>query len=195
MSTKAVSAMRLSMSARHRLPNASGPSSWARAAYCWKCPSNTAKASSNRVGKCRWSTPWPTPASRAIALRGTSKPRAAKSRFAASRRAARFSAATAGPRLLRRGEGDISKVYPDNSVRMSGRWIVAGFDQEFDVVIVGSGAAALAAALGAVDEGLSALMIESGEKWGGNSNKSGGGMWLPNNPLMREDGAGDSREE
>lgn len=72
---------------------------------------------------------------------------------------------------------------------------MAGFDQEFDVVIVGSGAAALAAALGAVDEGLSALMIESGEKWGGNSNKSGGGMWLPNNPLMREDGAGDSREE
>jgi len=69
------------------------------------------------------------------------------------------------------------------------------FDHEFDVVVVGSGAAALAAALGAVDEGLSAVMLESGDKWGGNSNKSGGGMWLPNNPLMRRDGAGDSRED
>ncbi len=69
------------------------------------------------------------------------------------------------------------------------------FDREYDVVIVGSGGAALAAALGAHDAGLSAVMIESSAKWGGNSNKSGGGMWLPNNPLMRQEGAGDSREE
>ena len=69
------------------------------------------------------------------------------------------------------------------------------FDREYDVVIVGSGGAALAAALGAHDAGLSAVMIESSAKWGGNSNKSGGGMWLPNNPLMRQDRAGDSREE
>src|SRR5699024_7124096 len=72
---------------------------------------------------------------------------------------------------------------------------MTAFDHEFDVVIVGSGAAALATALGAVDEGLSAVMLESSDKWGGNSNNSGGGMWLPNNPLMRRDGAGDSREE
>src|SRR5690625_7366405 len=69
------------------------------------------------------------------------------------------------------------------------------FDHEFDVVIVGSGAAALATALGAVDEGLSAVMLESSDKWGGNSNKSGGGVWLPNDPLMRRDGAGGSRGE
>lgn len=69
------------------------------------------------------------------------------------------------------------------------------FDQEYDVVVVGSGASALAAALGARDEGLSVVMIESSARWGGNSNKSGGGMWLPNNPLMQADGAGDSREE
>lgn len=72
---------------------------------------------------------------------------------------------------------------------------MTSFNEEYDVVIVGSGAAALAAALGAVDEGLSVVMIESSTKWGGNSNKSGGGMWLPNNPLMRADGVGDSREE
>lgn len=58
-----------------------------------------------------------------------------------------------------------------------------------------SGAAGFATALGAIDEGLSVLMLESTAKWGGNSAKSGGGMWMPNNPLMRRDGVGDSREE
>ncbi|MDN5559396.1 MAG: FAD-binding protein, partial [Ruaniaceae bacterium] len=67
--------------------------------------------------------------------------------------------------------------------------------QEYDVVIVGSGSAAFATALGAADSGLSALIIESTEKWGGSTAMSGGGMWLPNNPLMQRDGAGDSREE
>ena len=72
---------------------------------------------------------------------------------------------------------------------------MTSFDYEYDVVIVGSGASALAAALGCQDTGLTAVMIESSDKWGGNSNKSGGGMWLPNNPLMRRDGVLDSRQE
>ncbi|QBR73742.1 FAD-dependent oxidoreductase [Microbacterium sediminis] len=67
--------------------------------------------------------------------------------------------------------------------------------QEFDVVVVGSGAAGLATALGAIDEGLSVLVIESTERWAGSTGMSGGGLWLPNNPLMRRDGVGDSREE
>ncbi len=69
------------------------------------------------------------------------------------------------------------------------------FDKTFDVVVVGSGAAGFATALGAIDEGLSVLILESTGKWGGNSAMSGGGMWLPNNPLMRADGVGDSRED
>src|SRR5262249_6968346 len=69
------------------------------------------------------------------------------------------------------------------------------FDKSYDVVIVGTGAAGFATALGAIDEGLSVLMLESTGRWGGNSAKSGGGMWLPNNPLMRRDRVGDSREE
>ena len=69
------------------------------------------------------------------------------------------------------------------------------FDHTYDVVVVGSGAAAMATALGAVDEGLSVLMVESTPKWGGNTAMSGGGLWLPNNPLMQADRAGDSREE
>ncbi len=69
------------------------------------------------------------------------------------------------------------------------------FDHTYDVVVVGSGAAGFATAMGAADEGLSAVVLESTAKWGGNSAKSGGGMWLPNNPLMQRDRVGDSREE
>jgi Succinate dehydrogenase/fumarate reductase, flavoprotein subunit len=68
-------------------------------------------------------------------------------------------------------------------------------EETFDVVVVGSGAAAFATALGAVDSGLSAVLLESTDKWGGSSAMSGGGMWLPDNPLMRRAGVGDSREE
>lgn len=69
------------------------------------------------------------------------------------------------------------------------------FDESYDVVVVGSGAAGFATAMAAADEGLSVLIIESTAKWGGNTAMSGGGMWMPNNPLMRADGVGDSRAE
>jgi 3-oxosteroid 1-dehydrogenase len=68
-------------------------------------------------------------------------------------------------------------------------------DQTVDVVVVGTGGAAFATALGAADAGLRVLMLESTEKWGGSTAMSGGGMWLPDNPLMRADGVGDSRAE
>ncbi len=68
-------------------------------------------------------------------------------------------------------------------------------DHTYDVVVVGSGAAGLATAMGAVDEGLSVLIIESTDKWGGSTAMSGGGLWLPNNPLMKRARVGDSREE
>ena len=68
-------------------------------------------------------------------------------------------------------------------------------NDRYDVIVVGSGAAAFSTALGAVDEGLSVIMVESAEQWGGNTSMSGGGLWLPNNPLMKREGAADSREE
>lgn len=69
------------------------------------------------------------------------------------------------------------------------------FDHEYDVVVVGSGSAGFSTALGAVDEGLSVLIVEGSEKWGGNTSMSGGGMWLPNNPLMKRARVSDSRED
>ena len=65
----------------------------------------------------------------------------------------------------------------------------------YDVVVVGTGGAGFAAAMGAADEGLSVLMLESTDKWGGSTAMSGGGMWLPDNPLGQRAGVGDSREE
>jgi len=72
---------------------------------------------------------------------------------------------------------------------------VTTFDHTYDVVIAGTGAAGMATALGAADQGLRVLLLESTDKWGGNTAMSGGGMWLPNNPLMRRDRVADSREE
>ena len=72
---------------------------------------------------------------------------------------------------------------------------MADFDHTYDVVVAGTGAAGMATALGAADRGLRVLLLESTDKWGGNTAMSGGGMWLPNNPLMRRDRVADSREE
>ncbi len=69
------------------------------------------------------------------------------------------------------------------------------FDHSYDVVVVGSGGAGFATAMGAADEGLSVLMLEATDKFGGSTAMSGGGMWLPNNPLMQRDGVADSRDE
>jgi 3-oxosteroid 1-dehydrogenase len=69
------------------------------------------------------------------------------------------------------------------------------FDHTFDVVVVGSGGAGFATALGALDEGLRVVLLEGTGKWGGSTAMSGGGMWLPTNPLMQRAGVGDSREE
>lgn len=69
------------------------------------------------------------------------------------------------------------------------------FDLETDVVVVGSGSAALTAALAARDEGLEVMVLESTDLVGGSSAMSGGGAWIPDNPIMREHGVPDSIEE
>ena len=63
--------------------------------------------------------------------------------------------------------------------------------QNIDVLVVGSGAAAIAGAITAARAGLSALIIEKTDNWGGTSALSGGGVWIPNNAFMRENGIDD----
>ncbi|MGC3994905.1 MAG: FAD-dependent oxidoreductase [Propionicimonas sp.] len=69
------------------------------------------------------------------------------------------------------------------------------WDEAVDLIVAGTGVAALATAVTAADAGLKVLMLESTDRWGGSSSMSGGGLWLPNNPLMKRDGVADSREE
>lgn len=66
------------------------------------------------------------------------------------------------------------------------------WDHTVDVLVVGSGAGAMVAALTAHDGGASTLLIEKCTDYGGSSARSGGGMWIPNNHLMRADGVEDS---
>lgn len=68
-------------------------------------------------------------------------------------------------------------------------------DPSKTVVVVGSGAAAMTAALAAREAGLNVLVVESMDKIGGSSGMSGGGMWIPNNPLMLKAGVPDSYEQ
>jgi 3-oxosteroid 1-dehydrogenase len=66
------------------------------------------------------------------------------------------------------------------------------FDEEYDVVVVGSGAGALVGALTAANRGLSVALIEKTDLYGGTTAYSGGGMWLPNNDVELEAGVPDS---
>lgn len=64
-----------------------------------------------------------------------------------------------------------------------------------DLLIIGSGAGAMCAALTATVQGLQVLMIEKEEKFGGASARSGGGLWIPNTPHAARAGVTDSREK
>ncbi|MFB3812619.1 MAG: FAD-binding protein [Terriglobales bacterium] len=66
---------------------------------------------------------------------------------------------------------------------------------EADVVVVGSGGAALTAAILAHDNGAKAVVLEKTNKLGGTTSVSGGAMWIPMNCHMKELGISDSREE
>src|ERR1700759_1803455 len=66
--------------------------------------------------------------------------------------------------------------------------------QEFDVVVVGSGGAGMVAALAAAHRGLSTLVIEKAAHFGGSTARSGGGVWVPNNEVLRRDGVKDTAE-
>lgn len=70
------------------------------------------------------------------------------------------------------------------------------FDKEVDVLVVGSGAGALTAAIVAQREGCKdVLVIEKSDKYGGTSAMSGGGIWIPNSHYARAEGVKDSAAE
>ena len=66
--------------------------------------------------------------------------------------------------------------------------------EEYDVIVVGSGAAGMVAALTAAHQGLSAVVIEKAAHFGGSTARSGGGVWIPNNEILKRDGVTDTKE-
>lgn len=65
--------------------------------------------------------------------------------------------------------------------------------REHDVVVLGTGAAGLIAAVSAHEHGATVGLYEKAEHVGGTTGLSGGIVWIPNNPHMAEAGLDDSR--
>jgi 3-oxosteroid 1-dehydrogenase len=66
---------------------------------------------------------------------------------------------------------------------------------EFDVVVVGSGGAGMTAALAAAHHGLTVVVIEKTDRFGGSTARSGGGLWIPGNEVLRKAGVADTPEQ
>ena len=80
--------------------------------------------------------------------------------------------------------------------RKSATPIKAGrFDDVFDMVIVGAGAAGLSCALFAAWQDNKVLLLEKAADLGGTARKAAFWYWVPNNRPMRELGIKDSRDD
>ncbi len=64
-----------------------------------------------------------------------------------------------------------------------------------DVVVVGTGAAGMTAALAAHHRGLDVVVVEKSAWFGGSTSRSGGGVWIPNNYALAAAGRTDTLEE
>ncbi|MGW0161745.1 FAD-binding protein [Mycobacterium sp. NPDC003323] len=70
------------------------------------------------------------------------------------------------------------------------------WDETVDVLVAGSGAGGATGAYTAAREGLSVIVVEASDKFGGTTAYSGGGgMWFPCNPVLRRAGVDDTLDD
>lgn len=67
--------------------------------------------------------------------------------------------------------------------------------RDFDLIVIGSGAGGLCAALTASLAGLKVVVLEHSAKIGGTSARSSGTVWIPNNFYLRAEGVVDDHEK
>lgn len=72
---------------------------------------------------------------------------------------------------------------------------MADQQNRFDVIVVGSGASGLTAALTARKAGLKVLVVEKADVLGGTSALSGGWIWVPGNDFAKAEGIDDSLDD
>jgi 3-oxosteroid 1-dehydrogenase len=70
-----------------------------------------------------------------------------------------------------------------------------GPSAEFDVIVAGSGAAGMTAALAAAHLGATVVVLEKTGVFGGSTARSGGGIWAPGNVVLRNAGVTDTPSE
>lgn len=103
--------------------------------------------------------------------------------------------------LLRHIEIVLENVYKINvtihysaaSTKVKGK-IMQNFDEVTDFVVVGSGGGSMSAALVMREAGKNVVILEKTALVGGTTARSGGVMWIPNNPFLKEAGIEDSYE-
>jgi 3-oxosteroid 1-dehydrogenase len=66
---------------------------------------------------------------------------------------------------------------------------------EFDIIVAGSGAAGMTAALTAAHLGATVVVLEKTGAFGGSTARSGGGIWAPGNAVLRRAGVADTPED
>lgn len=72
---------------------------------------------------------------------------------------------------------------------------MSNVDRQYDAIVVGSGAGSMCFAQMLAKEGKKVILLEKAPVLGGTTARSGGVMWIPNNPLQARDGVSDSFEE
>ena len=65
------------------------------------------------------------------------------------------------------------------------------WDREVDLLVIGSGAGGMTAALAGAERGLDTLVVEKSGVYGGSTALSGGALWIPNSPILVREGRAD----